>query len=129
MSPFGAGHSVSGSGHGMTESKLGPSLEAPWETQEGWVPTASPHPPPAAPPRLEVVEARAAVATVPAGHVRQTGALAGHQVAGLLLTDGAPWVAAAGWGWEQERGLGSQADHLFRLWGSRRGREDGALRR
>lgn len=45
---------------------------------------------------LEVVEAWAAAATVPSGHVRQAGALASHWVAGSLLTDGAPWVAAAG---------------------------------
>lgn len=65
-------------------------------------PAVSPYLPPAAPPRLEVEEARVAAATVPSSHVRQAGALARHWVAGHLLTDRALWVAAAGWGQEQE---------------------------
>lgn len=70
-----------------------PSLEAPWCFLPAWGdprgrgPVASLHPPPAALPGPEVVEARAALAAVPSGHMRQAGALAGPWVTGSLLAD------------------------------------------
>lgn len=36
LSPFSAGHSVPGSGPGMTPAKPGPSLEAPWRFRPSW---------------------------------------------------------------------------------------------
>lgn len=77
--------------------------------------TASPHLPLAAPPRLEVVEARATVAAVPPGHMGQAGALAGHWVAGRPPTVRAPGVAVAGCG-------GSRAG----CWGQARSTTGGA---
>lgn len=84
-------------------SEPGPSPEAPWcSLPSQWDPrggtVASPHPPLAALPGPEVVEAWAAAATVPSGHVRQAGALAGRWVTGLA--DRARRTAAAGWGQE-----------------------------
>lgn len=74
----------------MAHCRQSPSLRlhgafSPLERHRG-TPSLTPLPL-AAPPRLEVVEARAAVAAVPPGDMRQAGTLAGHWVAGCLLTD------------------------------------------
>lgn len=85
--PFGEGHSMSGNGPEMTHSSPGLSQRL----HDALFPLArhpghsQPHPLPlAASPSLEVVEARAAVAAVPPGDIRQAGTLASHWVAGLL---------------------------------------------
>lgn len=119
LSPFRGGHHEPAMGLD-THSKPGPSLGAPGAAfpcggTPGAVHPQPHHPPPAAPPGLEVVEARAAAAAVPSGHVRQAGALAAHRVAGSPRADGAPGVAAAGWGWGQERESGNRGDRLPRL--------------
>ena len=60
-------------------------------------------------PAVQVVEPRVALATVPAGDVRQTLALPGHRAAGALLPRGPVGIAVAGYGGKTE--TAKEADH------------------